>query len=297
MLRSRFLISFQDFPPEFIIKILMELTSTITVEHFILRILPAKSSIMEVFWVLHSNGDGDRFIALDEEGKVVNGDKLIGMAAVFLKSLGKLRNNNVVTTVMSNAGLEMYLKEHGIKLLRAGVGDKYVFEMMKETDSVLGGENSGHIILMDFNPTGDGMAAAMLTLSVMAGTGKKLSQLAEEIKLFPQVLSKIKVREKVPLEKVEGLAGLSEELENGLEGGRIFLRYSGTEAVLRILAEGPDEKKVKKAEEKIRDFFIEQAHMIAGIGTDIVEIERLRDKRDLWKRFLSEEDWKYIERF
>ena len=202
------------------------------------------------------DGDGDRFIAIDELGNVVDGDKLIGMAAVFLKSQGKLRNNTVVTTVMSNAGLEMYLKDHGIKLLRSGVGDKYVFEMMKETDSALGGENSGHIILMDFNPTGDGMAAAMLTLGVMAGTGKKLSQLAEEIKLFPQILSKIKVKEKVPLNEVDGLTELSEELESGLEGGRIFLRYSGTEAVLRILAEGPDEGKVKNAEERIREFLI-----------------------------------------
>jgi len=204
------------------------------------------------------DGDGDRFIALDEEGNVVDGDKLIGMAAVFLKNQGKLKNNIVVTTVMSNAGLEMYLKERGIKLLRAGVGDKYVFEMMKETDSVLGGENSGHIILMDFNPTGDGMSAAMLTLSVMAGTGRKLSQLAEEIKLFPQVLSKIKVREKVPLKEVEGLAELSEKLEQGLNGGRIFLRYSGTEAVLRILAEGPEKDKVEEAERTVREFLVEK---------------------------------------
>lgn len=204
------------------------------------------------------DGDGDRFLALDEQGNVVDGDKLIGIAAVFLKSQGKLQNNTVVTTVMSNAGLESYLLDHGIKLLRAGVGDKYVFEMMKETNSVLGGENSGHIILMDFNPTGDGMAAALLTLSVMINTGKKLSELAEEIKLFPQILSKIKVKEKVPLDQVEGLKELTEKLESTLEGGRIFLRYSGTEAVLRILAEGPDEEKVKNAEEKIRELLIKQ---------------------------------------
>lgn len=204
------------------------------------------------------DGDGDRFIAVDELGNVVDGDQLIGMAAVFLKSQGKLNKNSVVTTVMSNAGLESYLKEKGIELLRAGVGDKYVFEMMKDTGSVLGGENSGHIIHMDCNPTGDGMAAAMLTLSVMAQTGKKLSELVEEIKLFPQVLTKIKVKEKVPLDSVEGLKELCDRLEQGLDGGRIFLRYSGTEAVLRILAEGPKKDKVEQAEKKVREFLIEQ---------------------------------------
>jgi len=204
------------------------------------------------------DGDGDRFLALDELGNVVDGDKLIGMAAVFLKSQGKLQNNTVVTTVMSNAGLESYLKDNGIKLLRAGVGDKYVFEMMKETDSVLGGENSGHIILMDCNPTGDGMAAALLTLSVMMSTGKKLSELAQDIKLFPQVLTKIKVKEKTPLDEIKDLKELTERFEKELEGGRIFLRYSGTEAVLRILAEGPNEEKVKEVEKKIREFLLEK---------------------------------------
>lgn len=217
------------------------------------KVLENKSIIGLTF-----DGDGDRFIAVDELGNVVDGDQLIGMAAVFLKSQGKLKKNTVVTTVMSNAGLESYLKDKGIKLLRAGVGDKYVFEMMKDTGSVLGGENSGHIIHMDFNPTGDGMAAAMLTLSVMAQTGKKLSELVEEIKLFPQVLTKIKVKEKVSLERIEGLKELTEKLEKGLDGGRIFIRYSGTEAVLRILAEGPEKDKVQEAEKMVREFLIER---------------------------------------
>jgi len=217
------------------------------------KVLENKSNIGVTF-----DGDGDRFLALDEMGNVVDGDQLIGMAAVFLKSQGKLPGNTVVTTVMSNAGLEKYLKDHGIKLLRSGVGDKYVFEMMKETGSVLGGENSGHIILMDCNPTGDGMAAAMLTISVMVQTGKKLSELTQEIKLFPQVLTKIKVKEKTPLDSVVGLKELCDQLEQGLNGGRIFLRYSGTEAVLRVLAEGPDKDRVESAEKTVREFLIEK---------------------------------------
>jgi len=221
--------------------------------NFAQKVLENKSVMGVTF-----DGDGDRFIALDELGNVVDGDKLIGMAAVFLKSQGKLKNNTAVTTVMSNAGLESYLLDRGVKLLRAGVGDKYVFEMMKETDSVLGGENSGHIIHMDCNPTGDGMAAALLTLSVMINTGKKLSELAEEIKLFPQVLLKIKVKEKLPLEKIEGLGQLQEKFESTLGGGRIFLRYSGTESVLRILVEGPDDKKVNEVAQEVEKFLIKK---------------------------------------
>ena len=165
-----------------------------------------------------------------------------------------LKNNIVVTTVMSNAGLEKFLKDEGIKLLRTNVGDRYVYEKIKETGSSLGGENSGHIILSDINPTGDGILASLMILAVMNATKKKLSELAADIELFPQFMTKVKVSEKKPLETIEGLAELIEKEEKGLDGGRALVRYSGTEPVLRVMAEGPDMDKVKKAVENIAQF-------------------------------------------
>lgn len=200
------------------------------------------------------DGDADRLITIDELGNVVDGDKLIGIFAKYLKNNGMLNNNTAVTTVMSNAGLEKFLKNEGIKLLRTDVGDRYVFEKIKETGSSLGGENSGHIILADINPTGDGILASLMVLAVMNSTKKKLSELAADIELFPQFMTKVKVNEKKPLESIEGLFKLIEKEENGLDGGRMLVRYSGTEPVLRVMAEGLDMAKVKKAVENIAQF-------------------------------------------
>ncbi|HSW59785.1 MAG TPA: phosphoglucosamine mutase [bacterium] len=200
------------------------------------------------------DGDADRLITIDELGNIVDGDKLIGIFARYLKNNGMLKNNTVVTTVMSNAGLEKFLKDEGIKLLRTNVGDRYVFEKIKETGSSLGGENSGHIILSDINPTGDGILASLMILAVMNSTKKKLSELAADIELFPQFMTKVKVSEKKPLESVEGLVELIEKEESGLDGGRMLIRYSGTEPVLRVMAEGPDMDKVKKSVENIAEF-------------------------------------------
>jgi len=200
------------------------------------------------------DGDADRLITIDELGNVVDGDKLIGIFAKYLKDNSMLKNDTVVTTVMSNAGLEKFLKNEGIKLLRTNVGDRYVFEKIKETGSSLGGENSGHIILSDINPTGDGILASLMILAVMNSTKKKLSELASDIELFPQFMTKVKVSEKKPLESVEGLVKLIENEESGLDGGRMLVRYSGTEPVLRVMAEGPDMEKVKKAVENIAQF-------------------------------------------
>jgi phosphoglucosamine mutase len=200
------------------------------------------------------DGDGDRLIMTDEKGRIIDGDKLIGLAAVYLKSKGLLSNDTVVTTVMSNAGLENYLRKNEISMIRAGVGDRYVFEKMKETGAVLGGENSGHIIYTGISPTGDGLAASLLILQIMTETGKKLSELVEEIELYPQIMTKVKVNEKTPLESITGLDDLIKERESQLSGGRMLIRYSGTEPVLRIMAEGPDKKKVKEAVEIIENF-------------------------------------------
>ncbi len=200
------------------------------------------------------DGDADRLITIDELGNIVDGDKLIGIFARHLKNNGMLKNNTVVTTVMSNAGLEKFLKDEGIKLLRTNVGDRYVYEKIKETGSSLGGENSGHIILADINPTGDGILASLMILAVMNSTKKKLSELAADIELFPQFMTKVKVSEKKPLETIKGLAELIEKEESGLDGGRMLIRYSGTEPVLRVMAEGPDMDKVKKSVENIAEF-------------------------------------------
>ena len=200
------------------------------------------------------DGDADRLITIDELGNIVDGDKLIGIFARYLKNNGMLKNNTVITTVMSNAGLEKFLKDESIKLLRTNVGDRYVYEKIKETGSSLGGENSGHIILSDINPTGDGILASLMILSVMNSTKKKLSELAADIELFPQFMTKVKVSEKKPLESIKGLAELIEKEEKGLDGGRALVRYSGTEPVLRVMAEGPDMDKVRKAVENIAQF-------------------------------------------
>lgn len=200
------------------------------------------------------DGDGDRFIAVDETGAVIDGDRIIGICARHLKNNGRLKKDTVVTTVMSNAGLERYLLEKGIKMSRTPVGDRYVFEEMSKSGAVLGGENSGHIIFSDINPTGDGIVAALTVLEIMSAEGKKLSELAKEIPLFPQFLSKVKVEKKTPLEDIPGLAALIKENEAGLEGGRMLVRYSGTEPVLRIMAEGPDISKVKDSVESVAAF-------------------------------------------
>lgn len=203
------------------------------------------------------DGDGDRFIAVDETGTVIDGDRIIGICAQHLKKNGRLAKDTVVTTVMSNAGLERYLLENGIKMTRTPVGDRYVFEEMSKSGAVLGGENSGHIIFSDINPTGDGIAAALTVLEIMSATGKKLSELAKEIPLFPQFMSKVKVEKKIPLEDIQGLTALIKENEAGLEGGRMLVRYSGTEPVLRIMAEGPDLSKVKGSVESVAAFIKE----------------------------------------
>ncbi|MGI6394466.1 MAG: phosphoglucosamine mutase [bacterium] len=201
------------------------------------------------------DGDADRLITVDENGNVVDGDQLIAIFAKHLKKSKNLNNNTVVTTIMSNSGFEKFLLKEEIKLLRTSVGDRYVFEKMKEIGAVLGGENSGHIIFSNINPTGDGILASLMILAVMNSTKKKLSELASEVKLYPQILTKIKVNEKRPLETIPGLKELVKKEEQTLSGGRILIRYSGTEPVLRIMAEGPEIESVRKTVKNLADFF------------------------------------------
>ena len=201
------------------------------------------------------DGDGDRLITVDELGRVVDGDKIIGIIAKYLSKNGKLAKNTAAVTVMSNAGLEKHLANCGIALERTNVGDRYLVERINEKGLSLAGENSGHLIIKEINPTGDGIVASLMILKILAESGKKLSELADEIELFPQIQAKVKIKgEKTPIEEIPGLTELIRSQEAQLDGGRMLVRYSGTEPVMRVMAEGPDSVKVQSAVDTVADF-------------------------------------------
>jgi phosphoglucosamine mutase len=197
------------------------------------------------------DGDADRLVVVDENGEVIDGDKLIGALAVYLKSQGKLQGG-CVTTVMSNMALEEYLKSHDIPLHRANVGDKYVLELMKKNQINFGGEQSGHIIFADVAKTGDGLASALQVLALLVSTKKKASVALNPFDLYPQVLKNLRVEEKKPLEEIEGLQELLATFQ-GL-GLRDLIRYSGTEKKVRLLLEGKDKEKVDDCMKKLQSF-------------------------------------------
>jgi phosphoglucosamine mutase len=199
------------------------------------------------------DGDADRIVIVDERGEVVDGDKLIGALAVYLKSQNKLSTNKIVTTVMSNQGLEEYLKANGIELYRSDVGDKHVLEVMKKIGSNFGGEQSGHIIFSDFAKTGDGLVSALQVLAYIISTNKKTSEAFDIFELYPQEQDNIKISQKRPIDKIKGSKELLKEIES--KGMRHLVRYSGTENLMRILIEGKDKKELKAMMEKTVDFF------------------------------------------
>jgi len=186
------------------------------------------------------DGDADRVVIIDEKGEMVDGDQLIGALAVALHEQKRLKGDGVVVTVMSNAGLDEYLREHGLTLYRSDVGDKNVLELMKQKGINFGGEQSGHIILHDFAKTGDGLVAALATLALIIQKGKKASEVLRPFKLYPQKLVNMNVKEKKPLKEIAGLDEVLIELEK--EGLRQLIRYSGTENKLRVLLEAKDDK-------------------------------------------------------
>lgn len=193
------------------------------------------------------DGDGDRCILADENGEVVDGDQIIGLCALQMKEEGMLDGMTVVTTPMSNLGLEVMLQENGIKLERAKVGDRHVVEMMRKGGFKLGGEQSGHIIFLDSATTGDGIIAALKVLEVMKRTGKPLSELKKKIKLFPQVREDVRVKRKDPLDQIPSVKKAMEDAEKALKGkGRVFVRYSGTEALARVMLEGEKEDLIRQ---------------------------------------------------
>jgi phosphoglucosamine mutase len=191
------------------------------------------------------DGDGDRALFVDHTGRVVDGDAILLMAALYLKERGRLPGNAVVATVMSNIGLEIALRDRGIEMVRTQVGDKYVMEEMLKRGLALGGEQSGHIIFSDHLFTGDGLATALNVLRIMADTGKELSELAGALVTYPQVLVNVRVREKTDLKTVPQIASAMQRVEEQLAGhGRLLVRYSGTEPLLRIMLEGKDNDEI-----------------------------------------------------
>lgn len=187
------------------------------------------------------DGDADRTLFCDERGEIVDGDKLLGLWAVRLKKQKGLRHNTVVTTVMSNSGLEAFLARQGIRVIRTKVGDRYVAEKMIEGKYVLGGEPSGHIICLEYNTTGDGPITALQILHTMKEEGKPLSELVVGIETYPQVLINVPVKERVDVTKIEGIRRSIKEAEKTLKSnGRVLVRPSGTENKIRIMVEAKD---------------------------------------------------------
>jgi phosphoglucosamine mutase len=200
------------------------------------------------------DGDGDRVIMVDERGGVVDGDHIIALLARALTKQRRLKNNIVVITVMANLGLKKALEKIGVRTVEVAVGDRYVSEAMRANSAVLGGEQSGHIILGEFLPTGDGLLTAIQSVAVLRDERKPLSNLVGWMRKYPQVLHNVPVKEKVPLPKLNGITTKIARIERTLGGnGRVLVRYSGTEPLLRIMLEGPDKTALEKFAADIAD--------------------------------------------
>ena len=198
------------------------------------------------------DGDGDRAIFVDHAGHIIDGDAVMYICARQLQRTGQLKGNAVVATVMSNIGLELALQSAGIALVRCPVGDKYVMEELLKRDLSLGGEQSGHVIFPDHLFTGDGLVTALSVLRTMAETGRELADLAADLRRYPQVLLNVPVRERVDLEGVPAVAAAMERVERRLAGqGRLLVRYSGTEPLLRVMIEGQDQREISSWAEEI----------------------------------------------
>lgn len=201
------------------------------------------------------DGDADRVIMVDETGEIVNGDRILAICALHMKERGLLKKNTLVATQMSNFGLEKRMNEAGINVIKTGVGDKYVVDEMRKNGYNLGGEQSGHIIFLDHTTTGDGCIAALSVLAVMKQTEKKMSELNHVFEDVPQVLINCRVRHRKELHDIAGYDALIKSIETKLNGdGRLFVRFSGTEPVIRVLVEGPDKTAISHYAEQIASF-------------------------------------------
>ena len=197
------------------------------------------------------DGDGDRAIFCDERGRIVDGDKVMAICALDMKKEKRLKNNTVVATVMSNIGFEIFLKKSGLKVVRTQVGDRYVVEEMLRRGCNLGGEQSGHIIFMDYNTTGDGAITALQLLAIMCKTGKPLSRLSSAISIYPQVLVNVPVPKPKSIEKFPAVMTAIKNAEKKLGSGRILVRPSGTEPKIRVMVEGNNMRKITAIAEEL----------------------------------------------
>lgn len=200
------------------------------------------------------DGDADRALFADANGKVVNGDAVLLLAARDLQARKLLNRGLVVATTMSNMGLEAALRSNGIQMLRAPVGDKYVLERMQKEEASLGGEQSGHILFPHLATTGDGLLTALVVLDIVRRAGKPLHKLVADLKVFPQVIVNVRVKEKKPLAEIETVAGTIHDAEAALaENGRVVVRYSGTEALARVMIEAESEDAMRHHADRIAE--------------------------------------------
>jgi phosphoglucosamine mutase len=201
---------------------------------------------------LSFDGDADRCIAVDENGEIVDGDYIMAICARALKAKGKLNNNTVVTTVMANMGFFKAMEEAGINTTKTAVGDRYVVEEMLRGGYNLGGEQSGHIVFLDYNTTGDGLLTGLQLLNIIKETGKPLSELKQVMTKYPQILVNVRVADKTKLAGNAAIEQIIKDVEAELAGnGRVLVRPSGTEPIVRVMAEGPDEAQLQQLVDRI----------------------------------------------
>jgi phosphoglucosamine mutase len=200
------------------------------------------------------DGDADRLIVVDEKGRVLDGDQIMAICALDAARRGALPGNKLVATVMSNMALEVFMRDIGGVLIRTAVGDRYVVEAMREHGAMLGGEQSGHLIFMAHNTTGDGLLAGLQLLRIVRESGKPLSQLADKLQIYPQLLINVPVKEKKPFAESAAITRELTLAEKTLgEKGRVLLRYSGTEPLARVMVEGENEDTVRSIAEGLAE--------------------------------------------
>ena len=202
------------------------------------------------------DGDGDRCLAVDENGNEIDGDMIMAIIAKYLKNKGKLSKDTIVATVMSNLGLHKYARDNGLELIQTKVGDRYVLEEMLKNEYNLGGEQSGHVILLDYNPTGDGILTSLMLIQAILEENKKASEVTSIIKLYPQVLvnAKVSSEKKYNYENNEEIKSAIEKLEKEFAGnGRVLIRTSGTEPLVRVMIEGEEQDYITKKAQEIAD--------------------------------------------
>ena len=200
------------------------------------------------------DGDGDRLIAVDEKGDAVTGDKILAICAGQMKKAGKLANNLVVSTVMSNVGLKNFLKEREIRHIVTDVGDRFVLAAMRENNGVIGGEDSGHMIFLDRHTSGDGILTGLRLIETMMEANRPLSELSKTMRVYPQVLKNVPIKEKTDIMKIPEIDAVIKDVEGRLSGnGRVLVRYSGTQPLCRVMVEGPDRETTERSCSEIVD--------------------------------------------